>query len=529
MNLYAKLPENDIAHITDYIEAYAGIDGDGISMKADLDYILRFWDKNKEDLFKIFGGKFILTKSISYTKPLDILEEEMNRVIRWDGPGRQYYEQFQQFVEQFENDTKWKLCELMYSHSLATNTYIGETFSFPNRDNTKKITVQSGCKVSKMLGKIASEYSLKGYEDFRIAHSMGLNQKQLKGELCISIHPLDYMTMSDNNSSWSSCMSWRETGDYRQGTVEMMNSPCVVVAYLKGTYDMSTVGSHEWNNKKWRQLFIVTPEFITGIRQYPYNSDELNGITLQWLRDLAQTNGAWGPYCDTAVIVKNNTTVPIASLDKSVYFDVHTHFMYNDFYANHLSYVSESIPEDYALCFSGESECMKCGEDCSGYDTGDMEACALCCPDCEDIFYCSECGERVSSCDLIEIDGSRVCHYCYENYYQTCILCEETHHENYSQQVYLREEPHHDSNNVCYSIRICEDCLNSDKFIALFGKAETIPYGRWNHKYVVDLKNLTLEGLEYFDVWSDTDYEDFKNAIMQRALERSAVHSIDEN
>ena len=107
MNLYAKLPENDIAHITDYIEAYAGIDGDGISMKADLDYILRFWDKNKEDLFKIFGGKFILTKSISYTKPLDILEEEMNRVIRWDGPGRQFYEQFQQFVEQFENDTKW--------------------------------------------------------------------------------------------------------------------------------------------------------------------------------------------------------------------------------------------------------------------------------------------------------------------------------------------------------------------------------------------------------------------------------------
>ena len=38
--------------------------------------------------------------------------------------------------------------------------------------------------------------------------------------------------MSDNNSGWESCMSWRNNGCYRRGTVEMMNSPYVIVAYL---------------------------------------------------------------------------------------------------------------------------------------------------------------------------------------------------------------------------------------------------------------------------------------------------------
>ena len=529
MNLYEKLPQNDIEHIIDYIEAYAGIDGDGVSMKASLDHVLRFWNRNKEDLFKVFGGQLILTKSINYAKPIALIEDEMSKIISYGGEGGDFHRAVNKLAQSFGGDLQWDMHQLFYTEYLAKNTYIGTPFSIPTQDGSHKIVVSSGCKLSKVLGKIAASYNLEGYEQFRIAHSMALNQKSLKGELCVSIHPLDYMTMSDNNCCWSSCMSWRETGDYRQGTVEMMNSPCVVVAYLKSADDMYSVGEHRWNSKKWRQLFIVTPELITGIRQYPYPSDELNGITLQWLRELAEKNGVWGPYEDTAVEVRNNATVPIASLNKSVYFDIHTNFMYNDFYASHLSYVSESIPEHYDLCFSGEAECMKCGDDCSGYGGGDMETCALCCPDCEDIFYCSECGERVSGDDLISIDGNRVCHYCYENYYQTCVLCDETHHENYSQQVYLREEPHHDSNNVCYSMRICEDCLNSDKFIALFGKAETIPYGRWNHKYVVDLKNLTLEGLEYFDVWSDTDYEDFKNAIIQRASERSAVHSIDEN
>ena len=75
----------------------------------------------------------------------------------------------------------------------------------------------------RVLSKIATAYNLPGFEDFRIAQSLVTNQANLKGYITLSIHPLDYMTMSDNNCGWDSCMSWQEEGCYRQGTVEMMN------------------------------------------------------------------------------------------------------------------------------------------------------------------------------------------------------------------------------------------------------------------------------------------------------------------
>jgi hypothetical protein len=370
-----------------------------------------------------------------------------------------------------------------------------------------KIVINNGCKASKILGKLAAEFNIEGYEKFRIAHSQCLNQKQLFGELCISIHPLDYMTMSDNNCGWSSCMSWQDRGDYRQGTVEMMNSPCVVVAYLKSHENMH-IGMHEWNNKKWRQLFIVTPHIITGIREYPYVSPELNGIVLQWLRELAQTNGAWGPYEDTTVQVKNNTLFPVASLDREIRLDFYTKFMYNDFYSTHLAYLSPSIPSDYSLCFSGVSECMECGADMS--DESDQCTALLVCDDCEQVYWCEECGERVSLSDTVFVDGNRVCSYCYENYYATCELCEETHHTGNIFNVYIRVN----DTTTDYYLRVCGDCLASDQFHESFGKSYTVAYGPWDTRMVVDLENFKdVEALDQFDVWHSEDYERFKEYL----------------
>lgn len=514
MNMFDKLSIDERDHITDYIESYGGFGAESLSLKAPLDHILRFWSKNKSDLFNVFGGELILTKKVSFSKPRSMIEDDISNIMdRWGGEGREFYNSFTEWARNQEN--RYDLQSLLYCETLATNIYVGTSFSVPTADG-HTVAVNSGCKVSKVLGKLASAFNLDGYEKFRIAHSLCLNQKTLKGDLCVSIHPLDYMTMSDNECGWSSCMNWREPGDYRQGTVEMMNSPYVVVAYLRSSENMRSCYGHEWNSKKWRQLFIVTPHIITGIRQYPYNSDELNGITLQWLRELAQTNGAWGPYEDTAVRVRNNTNNTIASIGE-VYLNFHTHFMYNDFYADHLSYVAPSIPDHYELCFSGETECMQCGEDISDYDECDMESSSLTCNDCECVVFCSECGERVDSSEVIYIDGCKVCPYCYDNHYVECPLCEETHHEESYISVYLRENEDQTSQDLMYHIRVCESCINSPKFIKLFGHTSDIPFGLWRTRSVVDVANVTLDGLEYFEIWDNDDYDRIEQAITSRA------------
>ena len=74
------------------------------------------------------------------------------------------------------------------------------------------------------------------WEEIRLAHSQIFNTNKMTGTLCLSIHPLDYATASDNDNGWSSCMSWRDDGCYRMGTVEMMNSPMVICAYFASCY-----------------------------------------------------------------------------------------------------------------------------------------------------------------------------------------------------------------------------------------------------------------------------------------------------
>jgi hypothetical protein len=57
--------------------------------------------------------------------------------------------------------------------------------------------------------------------------------KEYKTNLVLSIHPIDFMTSSDNASGWTSCMNWRDDGGYSSGTIEMMNSNMVIIAYLE--------------------------------------------------------------------------------------------------------------------------------------------------------------------------------------------------------------------------------------------------------------------------------------------------------
>ena len=511
MNMFNKITNDELDMITDYIEAHAGYDGDGGTLRAPLSHILRFWNEAKLDLFKVFGGEILLTKEVSFTKPQALLEEDVCAATSYGSDAYKFMQSFYTFCDKQDMCDRWDLRALVGCDTLATNTYIGPTLTLTKEDG-HKIVINSGCKASKVLGKIAAAFKLEHYEEFRIAHSQCLNQKKLSGELCVSIHPLDYMTMSDNCCGWSSCMSWEDTGDYRQGTVEMMNSPCVVVAYLKSSTEPMDIGGNVWNSKKWRQLFIVTPHIIAGIREYPYESPELNGMVLQWLRELAQTNANWGPYEDTTVKVKNHhNTFPVASLGREISLNFFTNFMYNDFYNQHLAYISPSIPDHYDLCFSGVSECMECGADISNYDHGN---CALlACDSCEDVCWCYECGERLRRSDCVCIDGNYVCSYCYDNCYHECNFCEETHHDGDITHVYLRAN----GEITTWHIDVCYHCIDSDRFAEMFGPTQNVPYGRWDRRTVVDLEHFSNEeALEYFDIWNEDDFEEYKALLQTR-------------
>lgn len=451
-----KISLEEKAIMEKYIYQYISRDVPKEGNRASIDYILRFWDHNKESLFNLFNRNLILSKRVSYVKDYDELYDDMSNVIFHD-PHRD--EKVKEFIRSYRAleivQRNYDLEYLLTVDNLVNNEWKrNESFSVELADG-KTLKIQKGSKIIKSISKIAKAYNLPYFEDFRIAHSMVLNQKKLTGNLCISIHPLDYMTMSDNNCNWDSCMTWTDFGDYRRGTVEMMNSPYIVVAYLTADSDYEIVCNHYWNNKKWRQLFIVSPEMISGIKGYPYCNQYLEKEVATWIRELAINNLGWDFY-DSMDKWSNNNVV---AANHGVYkVKTYTNAMYNDCGANQMAYFSPSTPSVYAIELSGESECMWCGEVSNGFNEADC----LVCDACDNGTVCEYCGDIIRyEEDVLEIDGRIICRDCYENYVLRCDSCDDDVFEEDIVHVYASvDDGESVLRNAISTIGICRKCLN---------------------------------------------------------------------
>ena len=451
MGMLARLSDKEKNMIENYIDYYVG------SVDCEVDHILRFWDQAKSQyLSKMFGEQLILSKRVEFHKGEDELDADMRNAItnNWGATeveAHEFYKVLSCKVNEFYNYDKgyefgeaFRLLDanVLCSWALAKNR-VEEDFQIPTPDG-KGMKIQKGQKVLKVIAKLADIFKIKGYEEFRLAHSRVHNQKKLTGTMNISIHPLDYMTMSDNNCGWSSCMSWAEDGCYKQGTVEMMNSCSVVVAYLASDTPMWMPGEEKWNSKKWRQLFIVTPEVIANVKAYPYRNDNLTLCVIDWLKELATTAGI-GQYDEKNYKLKPGYSFDLPGTDRTMSIDFITDAMYNDFSSSrddqYIAYgaaLREVEGRYFEWCYSGQSECMRCGgtdgDWCDGNET------SLCCENCDPHKYCDCCGERIYDGDEYWLDGCCYCEYCYDDHYARDYFTEDGHYDGNMRYIHICNE-----------------------------------------------------------------------------------------
>ena len=426
---FDKLTSNDLTLIENYIKDYvvdAEYDANLHCEFAGVENILAPWNHAKPTLFKLFGEELILSKEFSFAMTREELYRQVTDLLYSNPFMLKMREAYYNGVFDrtwLDTNGSWKMKEVVSSLVNNSDTFIDNKFWYWPEEY-KKITLKVGkegtdsidlfpsTKVMKVLGKVADMLGIEGFEEFRIAHSQVLNQKSLKGDFSISIHPLDYMTMSDNECGWESCMSWRNFGGYRQGTVEMMNSPCVIVAYMKSKTPLPIWGG-EWNNKKWRCLFIVDENIICKVKSYPYQNDQFERDVINWIRELAEKN--LGVEYEEDIISWDGEG-SVYYNDKRYEPDFCTGHMYNDFgTCIHLMTFVKGFDNEHSyigINYSGESECVWCGAITGMDDDGD-----LACSDCMTKCYCIECRDRIYSNDIHEDDhGYTYCSHCFENY-----------------------------------------------------------------------------------------------------------------
>lgn len=411
---------------------------------CDIDYLLRVWKENKSQyLMKLFNGELILEKSVVYNQAKDELINNMSDFVY------RYSYAIEKIVgklgDVFGVDDMtdisyynkeycvWKrIRNSLYSPAVLIDNTLDLSYYYDKDDNRisiksytidfkngNKVHLQNGMKFTRAMGQICKNLGMEAeWEKMRINHSQVLNTKTLKGTLCLSIHPLDYATASDNDNGWSSCMSWREEGCYRMGTIEMMNSPMVICAYLKSDKQNLTIDGEKWNSKKWRAWIIVNKDVIVCNRHYPYHQSDLAKMCIEWVRELVKDHFSW-TYNKTYEDFYDY----MSGIDHEIEFV--TNYMYNDMGGSDIIGCLNPKSKTYTINFSGPAECMVCGRTIAP-DSDNQSSGAIECSDCDVHTICDCCGCNIYDDDDVRTDpnGNPICLDCFDRLCSYCESCD---------------------------------------------------------------------------------------------------------
>lgn len=263
-------------------------------------------------------------------------------------------------------------------------------------------------KFFKFLSKLPlSSSALSLAEEIRLAQSRVSPNRHIEGTLTISISPVDYLTLSDDTTGWTSCLHTLpqngKRGDFCAGTLEMLSSSYALVAYIAAPD----------GRKYWRQLFLYTPYAIVALRAYPYEFPQATDQILKTLRQAAFMTSRRN-YSETPVL-STGANLPLPNSSSLV---LTTNLMYNDAIrgVEYLPRIREELdynpPEFVELNFSGPAYCLSCGSPMEDLYSGSGEH-NLECPSCLGLRKCYCCGEWKKITH--SVGGKELCEYCLQD------------------------------------------------------------------------------------------------------------------
>lgn len=422
MELFDYLSDEDKITIKEFIQAYANIE------EVDIYKALKYWNKNKRKMFKALGRNlrvkipvdipcddklFINALQDIYTPPFGYqIEGKINHPFIPDFENFVNNKVLQKVPDMWkQSDIKDKFMQ-MFRYDNFKSGVLNRDYSFSRKE--KRLKIPEGTKIMKAIRKMlvfAGYPNMDLFESFRNEISNLTTSKHIKTNLVFSIHPIDFLTMSDNSLGWHSCMSWMQHGGYSTGPIEMMNSNMVIIVYLESSKQFQ-FNMHDIPNKSWRTLLYVHKNILLAGKSYPYYSEKVTLKVLDNMRELLYNNLKWKyqyinqEYRDLKGYHSNDyvrcATTPRDSRKNQHKILIYTNGMYNDLIESNITTYwccRNWVPKPLMLNASGIANCMICGEPIetqsfinSSYDTDlEVHSDTKTCQDCEH-YWCSTCG-----------------------------------------------------------------------------------------------------------------------------------------
>lgn len=286
------------------------------------------------------------------------------------------------------------------------------------------------------------------------AASMLIQEDKISGKLCLSVHPLDYLSSSENAYNWRSCHSL--DGEYRSGNLSYMVDNSTILCYLKSdTMDQlpNFPTSVPWNSKKWRMLihFSEDMDMMFAGRQYPFSSTTAPDFIKNEVFPRLNWNSKWGPWVqDKVTEVKVGEDVmalrsPYIALGRDLLgmrdfvFEGENAMNFNDIlnsscYDPIYSYrqppyykgITGVANKGTKFVIGGPVKCLDCGRDpitisetmrcvCCEEDHGETDS--------ENFGYCACCGRHIYVDNGTWIYDDLLCDHCLEKETDRCDCC----------------------------------------------------------------------------------------------------------
>ncbi len=297
--------------------------------------------------------------------------------------------------------------------------------------------------------------------------SLLIQDNKVEGYFCISVHPLDFLSASENQYRWHSCHAL--DGEYRSGNLSYLCDTNTVMCYLKGDDEAKLPNfppTLPWNNKKWRMWLYLADEHngLYAGRQYPFTITDilpyvkqcffslLNFSVDKWTNWHNEVIDSYHFKDDNEEVYFPSPLVPMGKgfIPKKELITDSNSLHFNDllnssFYTPYYSWrKTTKVPVHFTL--GGHPICPLCGENEITYT--DVMACNNCASDYSDEYSCCDlCGSRHHNDDMYWVGDDHICARCFQREAVWCAHCGEA--------VYL-DYAYSDEDGEYY----CEYCWN---------------------------------------------------------------------
>ena len=396
--LYNEIWEN-VESVIRYSQEYCD------DMSIDLTELRTEWEQNKKKWLDMWGGPMLeAPQPMTFGLSQENKDKEVLEFCEWLERRYHAYDL---------SDFVWTIRHSFFQNKIP---FICEWDGYPKG-------IKEGMKITKAFRYFIEDKDK--LEEIRTEASRIIQKDKVSGTLVFSVHPLDYLSISETTYNWRSCHAM--DGDYRLGNLNYMTDTCTVVCYIRDSsgskYKLPNFPeSVPWNSKKWRVLFYMGNGATIASRQYPFTAQDILPIIDHELSQPWNTTGftlGAAPWATDIINDMQNQTKNAPhtgqfndALISSLYLNV-----WHKGWADKPIVVGEPI------------HCLHCGKE---YPAGaDTFLCFSC--ECdygiqvrEDIFVCDCCGYRKPISEVYQTqDGNYVCEQCMEQETVFCANCGE--------------------------------------------------------------------------------------------------------